>query len=259
MSIQKEPLKWERAVAVVVFATILILWQILAQIGATNTVFYPAPTKIAQALKKLALHNQLHRDVLMTLQRLSLGFIVGAVPAVLIGLGAGWSRRLRIVVDPIIAAVHPIPKIAIFPLVMVVLGIGEASKIAVVAITAFFPMVINTMAGVRHISPIHFDVAKNYGARGHHVFTHVVFPGSLPMILTGVRLGLNFSLLVSIATEMVSANRGLGALIWRAWQTMRTEELYAGLFIAALLGISFNFLVYRLTALLVPWQVEREI
>jgi ABC-type nitrate/sulfonate/bicarbonate transport system permease component len=259
MSIPKEPLKWERGVAVVVIAAILVLWQVLAQCGAISPVFYPAPTKVAQALRKLALHNKLHLDVLMTLQRLAIGFVIGAVPGVLIGLAAGWSRRLRVVVDPIIAAVHPIPKIAIFPLIMVVLGIGEASKVAVVAVTAFFPMVINTMAGVRHISPIHFDVAKNYGARGRHVFTHVVFPGSLPMILTGVRLGLNFSLLVAIATEMVSATRGMGALIWRAWQTMRIEELYAGLFIAAVLGISFNVLVYWLTARLVPWQVERDI
>ena len=127
----------------------------------------------------------------------------------------------------------------------------------VVAVGVFFPMLINTMAGVRQISLIHFEVAQNYGASLFKVFTRVVVPGSLPLVLTGARLALNIALLLTIAVEMVAAQEGLGEMIWFAWETLRTEELYASLIVIAALGISFNFLLQRLRARLVPWQVER--
>jgi NitT/TauT family transport system permease protein len=250
--------RWEWLGAVVIIAACFGLWEALARAKAVSPVFFPAPTVIFRTMGRLTRSGALPVDLGMTLQRLAAGFILGAVPGVALGLAAGWSRRLRAVTDPLVAAAHPIPKIAILPLVMVILGIGETSKIALVAITAFFPMIINTMAGVRHISPIHFEVARNYGAKRLHIFRHVIFPGSLPMILTGVRLALNMALLVTIATELVSANKGLGALIWRAWQTLRVEELYAGLFVASALGIGFNGLVFWLSALLTPWRVEQD-
>jgi len=125
-------------------------------------------------------------------------------------------------------------------------------------VAVFFPMLINTMAGVRQISPIYFEVAKNYGASLFKVLTRVVVPGSLPLVLTGTRLALNTALVLTIAVEVVAAQEGLGEMIWFAWQTLRTEELYATLIVIAALGISFNLILQRLTARLVPWQVERE-
>jgi ABC-type nitrate/sulfonate/bicarbonate transport system permease component len=119
-------------------------------------------------------------------------------------------------------------------------------------------MLINTAAGVRQIHPIYFEVAENYGARMIQVFARVVLPGSLPLVLSGLRLALNTALLLAIAVELVAAQEGLGAMIWFAWETLRTEELYATLAVAAALGIGFNFVVQRLTTKLVPWQVERE-
>ena len=184
--------------------------------------------------------------------------MLGGIPGMVLGLLMGWSRRLRIVIDPLIAAAHPIPKIAILPLIMIVFGIGESSKVIVVAVAVFFPMLINTMAGVRHIHPIHFEVAQNYGAGLIKVFTRIVVPGSLPMVLTGARLALNIALLLTIAVELVAAQEGLGAMIWFAWQTMRTEELYASLIVIAALGIGFNLLLQSLTKHLIPWRVGLE-
>jgi NitT/TauT family transport system permease protein len=171
----------------------------------------------------------------------------------------GWSQRLRIVIDPFIAAAHPVPKIALLPIIMIIFGIGESSKVVVVGVAAFFPMVINAMAGVRQISPIHFEVAENYGANPVKTFTRVVVPGSLPLVLTGARLALNTALLLTIAVELVAAQKGLGVMVWFAWQTLRTEELYASVAATATMGVSFNLLLQRLAAHLVPWQVEREI
>jgi ABC-type nitrate/sulfonate/bicarbonate transport system permease component len=246
---------WLPAVIVVVALT---AWELGVHTGRLSALFFPAPSAIVLTLVQLLTSGELAVNVGATLSRLFLGFALGGLPGLILGLVMGWSRRLRVVVDPFIAAAHPVPKIAVLPLIMIIFGIGESSKVVVVAVAAFFPMLINTMAGVRQISPIYFEVAENYGAGLIKVFTRVVVPGSLSLVLTGARLALNVALLLTIAVELVAAQEGLGEMIWFAWETLRTEELYASLIVIAALGISFNLLLQRLTARLVPWQVEWE-
>jgi NitT/TauT family transport system permease protein len=120
-------------------------------------------------------------------------------------------------------------------------------------------MLINSMAGVRQLSPIHFEVAENYGANPLQVLTRVVIPGSLPLVLVGARLAVNIALLFTIAVELVSAREGLGEMIWLAWQTLRTEELYASLAVIGALGIVFNLLLQFSARRLVAWHAEREV
>lgn len=249
-------LEWWLPAAIVVVALMVWEWQVRS--GGLSALFFPAPSTIARTLIRLLTNGELAVNVGATLSRLLLGFALGGLPALILGMAMGWSRRLRAVVDPFIAAAHPVPKIAVLPLIMIIFGIGESSKVVVVAVAIFFPMLINTMAGVRQISPIYFEVAENYGASLFKVFTRVVVPGSLPLVLTGARLALNVALLITIAVELVAAQEGLGEMIWFAWETLRTEELYASLIVIAALGISFNFLLQRLTAHLVPWQEEPE-
>jgi NitT/TauT family transport system permease protein len=176
----------------------------------------------------------------------------------IIGLAMGWSRRLRAGIDPFIAAIHPVPKIALLPLAMIFFGIGESSKVITVAAAAFFPMLINCMVGVQQINVIHFEVAKNFRANPFRVFTRVVWPGSLPMVIAGSRVAINIALVVTIAIELVSAQKGLGVLIWFGWETMRTEELFAGLIVISILGIGLNFFLERVKVYLVPWKQEHE-
>jgi len=241
-----------------VVAAALAIWEWQVGTGSLSALFFPAPSAIALTLVRLLTSGELATHLSATLSRLFLGFALGGLPSLILGLTMGWSRRLRAVVDPFIAAAHPVPKIAVLPLIMIIFGIGESSKVVVVAVATFFPMLINTMAGVRQISPIHFEVAQSYGASVFKVFTRVIAPGSLPLVLTGARLALNVALLVTIAVELVAAQEGLGEMIWFAWQTLRTEELYASLIVIAALGIILSLLLQYLTARLVPWQVERE-
>jgi ABC-type nitrate/sulfonate/bicarbonate transport system permease component len=236
----------------------LVAWEWQVHTGGLSALFFPAPSAIVQTLVQLLINGELPAHAGATLSRLILGFLLGSAPALILGLAMGWSSRLRAVVDPFIAAAHPIPKIAILPLIMIIFGIGESSKVVVVAVAVFFPILINTMVGVRQIPPIHFEVAQNYGAGLFKVFTRVVVPGSLPMVLTGARLALNVAMLLTIAVELVAAQKGLGEMIWFAWETLRTEELYASLVVIAVLGISFNLLLQHVTSRLVPWQVDRE-
>jgi ABC-type nitrate/sulfonate/bicarbonate transport system permease component len=254
----KKGLRLEWWLPAVIVAVALTVWEWQVRSGGLSALFFPAPSTIARTLIRLLTNGELAVNVGATLSRLLLGFALGGLPALILGMAMGWSRRLRAVVDPFIAAAHPVPKIAVLPLIMIIFGIGESSKVVVVAVAAFFPMLINTMAGVRQISPIYFEVAENYGASLFKVFTRVVVPGSLPLVLTGARLALNVALLITIAVELVAAQEGLGEMIWFAWETLRTEELYASLLVTAALGIGFNLLLQRLVARLVPWQVERE-
>jgi NitT/TauT family transport system permease protein len=160
------------------------------------------------------------------------------------------------VADPFVAALHPIPKLALLPLFMVLLGVGEAPKVFLVAVAAFFPMLINTTAGVRQINPMHFDLARNYGAGMVRVLGRVVLPGSLPLILAGFRLSANLALVITIAVEMISSEVGLGALVWLSWQLLRVELLYATLVVTALLGIGLSFSLERLERRLAPWRPQ---
>ena len=249
----------EWVLAPIIIATVLIVWEALWRTGTVSSLFFPGPSHIARTLGHLVREGELARSLAATVRRVALGFALGAGPALVLGLAMGRSRALRSVVDPLIASVHPVPKIAILPLIMLLFGMGEVSKVVLVALGAFFPVLINTVAGVKQISPIHFDVAENYGAGRFKIFSRVLLPGNLPMILAGMRLAVNIALLLTIAAEMRFAEQGLGLIVWSAWETLRTEELYAGLAVIAVFGVGLNLTLQSLTRRLVPWQVQREI
>jgi ABC-type nitrate/sulfonate/bicarbonate transport system permease component len=239
-------------------AVLFGLWELLARAGFISPIVAPAPSRILVALMNELRTGELESHLAATAGRLSIGLLLGGTVGILTGMAMGLSTRLRAFADPFVAAAHPLPKIAILPIVMVFLGVGEESKVAVIALGVFFPMLINTMTGVRQISPTYFDVAKSYGATRWKVFTRVVVPASMPMILSGLRIGLNIALVVTISIEIVAASRGLGALIWLSWEVLRIEVLYAALFVTAALGICFNILMQFLLGRLVPWAPKIE-
>ena len=236
----------------------LVAWEVAVRLGLVSAIFVPAPTSVARTLVESTANGSMLSALGATLLRVLPGLLVGAVPGLLVGLAMGSSRRLRRALDPLVAALHPIPKIALLPLVMIIVGIGEASKVVVVAIAAFFPMAINTMTGVRQISPLYFEGAKSYGASRRKIFSRVAFPGALPMALSGLRLSANVAFLVTIAVEILAAETGLGALLWISWETLRVDLLYAALFVTALVGLAISFVVQRLTSLIVPWLPQRD-
>jgi ABC-type nitrate/sulfonate/bicarbonate transport system permease component len=243
-------------VPIVVAAGLLLVWEVLARSGVLKPVLFSSPMVIGRTLVASFASGEMTIHVIATLTRTLAGLALGAIPGLLLGLAMGWSGGLRRALDPIFAALHPIPKIAILPLLMIFLGIGEASRIAVAAVAAFFPMLINTMAGVRAINPIYFEVAQNYGASKYHLFRRVVLPASLPLVFSGLRLAANVTLLVTIAAEIVMADRGLGAQVWLAWETLRVELLYATLVVIASLGIALTGGLRLIRRAAVPWQVD---
>jgi NitT/TauT family transport system permease protein len=246
----------ERWLSAAIAAGILLIWEIASRTGIADATFLPAPTTIVRTLVREMAGGVLLQHLGATLLRVFPGLILGAVPGLLLGLAMGWSRKLRVIVDPFIAAIHPVPKLALLPLLMVLLGLGELPRITIVAIAAFFPVLLSAIAGVRQISPVYFEVAENYGASRVKIMTRVLIPGSLPMVLTGLRLAVNAALVLAIAVEIASATTGLGALVWLSWQVLRIELLYATVVITALLGITLNACLQWLSRRLVPWLPE---
>jgi NitT/TauT family transport system permease protein len=243
--------------SIAIALALLALWEILSEVGYISPLLAPSPTQIVRTLFAGLGSGLIGREVFVTLYRMLSGVLIGGSLGLIVGLLMGTSRPFHDVADPFISAIHPIPKIAILPVVMALLGIGDTARIAVISLSAFFPMAISTMNGVRQINPIHLDVARNYGASGSRLFRRIVLPASLPSVLSGMRIAVNLTLLITISIEIAGATNGLGALIWTSWEVMRIELLYASLLVIMAVGISANLVMRGLTAALAPWASER--
>ena len=209
-------------------------------LGWIPVTFFPPPSIILATVGKMTGSGELPLHLGATVSRLMLALVWGGGAGLVLGMGMGYSTRLRTVVDPFVAALHPVPKMSLLPLIMLIFGIGWFSKALVVAVSTFFPMVLNAMAGVRQIDPNYFDVAKVYGATPVAGVPARGDPGSLPSILIGTRMALNRALGATIGLELITADTGLGSMLFFAWQTLRTEELYATIFVIAVLGFGFR-------------------
>jgi len=219
-----------------------------------DTRFFPAPSQILSTLLGMLKSGQLQDDTLISMTRLAVGFLVGGIPALIIGVIMGLNSTLRAMIDPLIAATYPIPKSSILPLALLVLGLGEASKIFMVAIGVFYPIAMNAMAGVREINKVYLDVGHNFKASRWDVFRTIALPGAMPMIMTGVKLGVGMGLVLIAIAEMVGAKSGLGYLIWNAWETFAVDQMYVGLFVIALIGFALTLILNELEKVLVPWK-----
>ena len=232
------------------------IWEGLARAGKLSRIIFPAPTLILQSLWQGILNGEFNEDLQISATRIILGFLIGGGAGLILGMLMGWSRRLRGIFDPIIAALHPIPKFALLPMIIIFFGIGEASRIVMVSIGTFFPMVVNAMTGVLQINPTYYEVVKNYGGTRYDIFRKVVLPGSMPFALSGARLSLRSSLTITIGIEMVFGNTGLGSKLWLAWETMRMTNMYSILLIIAIIGVGMLSLLDWVKQQLIPWHQE---
>jgi len=235
---------------------VLLVWEIAVQLGFLDYRFFPPPSTVLQVLVQMVRSGELLTHLSLSLQRIILGFLLGAVPGVILGLLMGWFKGVRAFVDPIIAATYPIPKISLLPLLLIIFGLGETTKVVIVAIGGFFLVLITTAHGVVQIDPVMIQAAQNYGATGWKLFTKVILPASLPSIFTGLRLSLGVSLIVIVAAEFVAAKRGIGYLIWISWQTLSVGKMYVGLVVIAILGVLFTRGLERLGRALMPWAMD---
>ncbi len=236
---------------------LVLLWELLVRAGAIDQRFFPAPSRIVIAavatLGDAQERGEIGADILATAWRLAVGYGLGAIAGTVAGITMGLSRKLHFALGPLVNATYPTPKLAIFPLMIVLFGLGDASKIALIALGVFYMTCMSSLSGVQYSNPIYADVAKSFRFPAWARWMQVVVPAALPAIVTGLKLGLGQALILVISTEMVSGQDGIGHFIWEAWEVLNIPRMFLGLAIVALAGggamLFGDFLEHRLT----PW------
>jgi ABC-type nitrate/sulfonate/bicarbonate transport system permease component len=256
MRLFKRLKKVHRETWISIFAAFFLLgmWEAAVDLDWVNSVFIVSPSTIVTAGVRLARSGDLGEDVSITLIRMIVGFLIGTILGMIVGLAMGWSKTLRAILNPVVSVVYPLPKIALLPLIMLIVGIGESPIILIIALGAFFPVLINCIAGVNNIAPVYFDVAQNYGASKFKVFTKVILPGSLPVALAGFRLSLGMSILLAVVAELAIATKGIGAMLWLSWQTLRVDRVYVDIAVIAALSLLLYWFLGIASRRLIPWQ-----
>lgn len=238
---------------------VLLLWELSSRFGLVDVRFFPAPSSIFYYLLFVSPGEGILTDVAASLNRIFWGYLLGSVVGAVLGVAMGLSAPMRALFYPLVALTYPIPKIAILPLIMLIFGIGEMSKIVVVAIGSFFLVLMNTLHGVDSVARIHHDVARVYRIpRGSFIF-RIILPSSLPSIFTGLKLAIGYSLVIVVAAEFSGADAGIGYLIWQSWETFSIKAMYAGIFVIGALGLSFAVLLEWLEKRLVPWRQKNRL
>lgn len=233
---------------------LLALWEVLSRTGMMDIRFFPPPTAIAQTFITMLTSGEMVNHIGISLYRIFAGFLAGVIPGVIIGLLMGLYSPIRHFVSPIVMALMPIPTLALLPIIIILFGIGDVSKVVTIAGSVFFPVVINTAAGVLNIDGIYLDVAKNYGVNRWNFFFTIALPGALPVMLEGIQMGQAIALLTIVAAEMMGATSGIGYLIWTSYKAFLLQEMYVGLILISFFGYLFSLLLRGLQKKLLPWR-----
>lgn len=226
--------QWMGWVAV---AIVLGAWELGCWLGDVNALYLPRPSQIVVSLFKLFAAESLIVDLGWTLWRIFAGCFIAVIAGVLVGVWMAVSPRVAAVADVFIAALYPLPKVTLIPLLVIWLGTGGPFMLTISALGAFFPVVINTLLGVRQCDPGLVLAARDLGASQRDIVRRVLIPSAVPSIFAGIRLGLGVSIILVVAAEMVVGKTGLGARLFLAGQVLNTEDVFAVLIVLATLGI----------------------
>jgi ABC-type nitrate/sulfonate/bicarbonate transport system permease component len=236
----------------------IALWQIVVELRGIAPIYLPAPSAIARALAQMALDGTLWVNLAVTVLRIFAGFAVAAVCGVALGLVMGMSRIAALIADPWLAALYPLPKISLIPLMIIWLGTGETYNIVMSAISAFFPIVLSTYAGVQQVDQGLVLAARDLGASRRQIQTKVILPAAVPHIFNGLQLGMGVTIILVVAAEMIggSDQTGMGFLLINAGQVMDTDKVFACLVVMAVVGAVIIKLQRYIDRKAAPWAVN---
>ena len=233
---------------------VIVLWQLAGSAGWVNPLFLPAPLAIARAIYQLAVSGALWHHLSISVLRIGAGWLLGTVAGVATGFAIGLSTLARGVGITFISALFPIPKIALLPLLILWLGIGEEPKIATIALGVFFSTAISVYSGVDSVPRNLIRMAQSFNVPFRGIVRHVIWPGALPAILAGFRITASVALLLVVSAEMIGAEYGIGAFVLQAGNLMQTDQLLAGVVILSLFGLAVGKLINALETRLLHWR-----
>jgi len=268
----RKPFNWREVGAGVIVPIVLIaLWQAASSLGWVNEHVLPSPWAVvtrwvayllpAKPFAEFegswlawAISGELILDASGSMFRVLVGFFIGAGLALPLGLAMGASPRVYAWLNPLAQVLRPIPPIAYIPLAILWFGLGNPPAIFLISIGAFFPVLINTIAGVRHVDGIYLRAARNLGANQRTLFLRVILPASVPYILSGVRIGIGTAFIVVIVSEMIAVNNGLGFRILEAREYFWSDKIIAGMISIGMLGLAIDIGVNKLNNYLLRWH-----
>ena len=238
---------------------LLILgWHVVATSGWVNEALMPTPSHVASKFIELLIGGRLGMDILKSTQRVVLGVSLGIALAVPLGFLIGWYKDARTFLDPLINFFRALPPIALIPLVIVYFGIDEPAKVIILSYASFFAGVIVMYEGVSQISPIYIKVAKTLGATEWEIFSRVIVPLTMPHILTAFRVALGVAWATLVASELVAAQQGLGALIQSAGSYFQIDIIYVGIVSIGSVALSMDLALRAVSRRLIRWQERVE-
>jgi NitT/TauT family transport system permease protein len=233
---------------------LVLLWQAAASAGLIPMLFLPAPASVGVALWHLAVSGELWKHLSASLMRLAIGWTVGTVFGIGTGLAVGLWSALRSPAMAVVAALFPIPKIALVPLFIIWFGIGEGSKIATLAFGVFFPTVIATAGGVDNVPRSLIRMGQGFGLSTTSIIRKIVLPGASPAILSGFRVTTSIAIVLLVAAEMIGAEEGIGAFVLSAGNLYDIDNLLAGIVVLSLLGLALAWVIGLMERVLLAWR-----
>lgn len=236
-------------------AALFVAWQLVTALAVEPPIILPSPAGVVGAFRTLFSTSDIWADFAASGKELCYGFALAAAVGVTAGLAIGWYTRLGYFIDPFINFLYAVPRVALGPLLIVWLGIGLSSKVALVFLISVFPVLVNTSSAVRSLDPHLVRVARCFGANDLKIFRTIALPGSVPFILGGLRLAIGQALIGVFVAELLGAQHGVGALIENAGQQFQTDIVFAGLLIFAAAGMLLTAIVRWLEHRFDAWRV----
>jgi ABC-type nitrate/sulfonate/bicarbonate transport system permease component len=233
---------------------LLLLWELLSQTQIVNDKFLPPFSKVAWTFLCKIVDSYFLFNILSSLVRCLTGFLSASVVGVFVGLLMGQSNKIYNLLSPLTELLRPIPSAAIIPVAILFLGIGDEMKIFVIFFACLWPILINSMEGARSIDNLIIDTAKTFDLTKKRLLTKIIIPASMPGIVTGMRISLAMSLILTITVEMIAGNNGLGFYILDMERSFQFPEMYAGILYIGLIGFGLNALYVKLTSKIMKWQ-----
>jgi ABC-type nitrate/sulfonate/bicarbonate transport system permease component len=242
------------AVSIMVFVVLILFWELGSRTGFISSLVLPAPSEAFGAFSDLVKTGMLWKHLSASLQRLVIGWSIGTLCGVTVGLLIGLVSIARAGLSPLVSAIFPIPKIALLPLFVIWFGIGEGSKVATILFGTFFPTVIATYSGVDNVDRSLIRMGQSFGLTWLSIVRKIIIPGALPAILSGFRISASIGIILLVAAEMIGAEFGVGAYILLAGSLMATEQLIAGVFILSVLGLILAWLISKAEKHFLKWR-----
>ncbi|BBB89606.1 MAG TPA: ABC transporter permease [Methylomusa anaerophila] len=242
-----------RLLAVAVF---LLIWEVAPRIGLADPTFLPPFSKVFTAFIDLISTGELFKHLYVSLRRSILGFSLGLAVSVPLGLLIGWFKGFEYLIDPLLQTFRQTSTLALFPVFILLFGIGELSKVAIIFWGVQWAILLNTIAGVKNVDPLLIKSAKSMGTSPFILFVKVIIPASVPSIFTGIRLSATTSILILIAAEMIGASAGLGFLLYDAEVKYQIPRMYASIITMSMLGLIVNYTLVAIEKRVTRWKEE---